>query len=89
MAYLTSPRPGRPYQISAFEFEKKAMLVYDFSKPRTRIEKLEMFSKVRSLLCQAMDKQISDHAKSVPTNKKRENWAEYLRANRKQYGRFL
>jgi len=36
-----------------------------------------------------MDKQISDHAKSIPTNKKRENWAEYLRANRKQYGRFL
>jgi|GEM_PF-6895295 len=65
------------------------MLVYDFSKPRTRIEKLEMFSKVRSLLCQAMDKQISDHAKSIPTNKKRESWSEYLRANRKQYGRFL
>jgi len=70
MASLTSPSPDWPYQRSALEFEKEAILVYDFRKTRKRMEKLEMFSKVRSLLFRTTDKQNSDHAKSIPINKK-------------------
>ena len=89
MTYLLSPMPKRAYQLTKFDREKKPMLAYDFRNPRTAIEKRELFSLVRAVIHRAIERQISERIRSGAKDKCKETWGQYMRGNRKQYGRLL